>query len=161
MTNKLSSSAQKFQSLLIKMGYSNKVIEHAETTRTAQEAADTIGCEVGQIVKSLIFKTKQTEQPILVIASGDNRVDEKIIRTEVGEKILRPDADFVRENTGYAIGGIPPFGHSKELITFIDIDLLQHEQIWAAAGTPKSVFMLTVEQLQTMTGGKVITLRKE
>ncbi|MEK6256453.1 MAG: YbaK/EbsC family protein [Chloroflexota bacterium] len=160
MANKLSPSAQKIQDALLEMGYANEVIEHQQATRTAEEAAATIGCKVEQIVKSLIFKTKGSGEPILVIASGPNRVDEKIIRVEVGEKIARSDADFVRENTGFSIGGIPPFGHIKKLKTFIDIDLLKYEELWAAAGTPNAVFMLNGEQLVEMTGGKVIMLRK-
>ena len=156
MPDSLSSSAQKVQVALSSLGYNHEVIEHAETTRTAEEAAATIGCEVGQIVKSLIFKTKKSGKAILVIASGPNRVDEKIIRDKIGEKIGRPDADFVREQTGFSIGGIPPVGHIQHLTTFIDEDLLQYDEIWAAAGTPNAVFKLKPGELVEMTGGKVM-----
>src|SRR4026209_1239907 len=107
----LSLSAQKIQDLLNTLGYHYTVIEHAESTRTAQEAADRAGCELGQIVKSLIFKGKDSGKPILVLTSGVNRVDEKRIRGYAGEAIGRPDADFVRTVTGCAIGGVPPVGH--------------------------------------------------
>lgn len=160
MSESLSSSAQKVQSALKSLGYDHQIIEHTETTRTAEEAAATIGCDVGQIVKSLIFKTKNSGKAILVIATGPNRVDEKIIRDEIGEKIGRADADFVREHTGYTIGGIPPLGHTHRLTTFIDEDLFQYDEIWAAAGTPNSVFKLKPGELIKMTGGKVMRIRK-
>lgn len=160
MSESLSSSAQKVQGALVSLGYSHQVIEHKQATRTAEEAASTIGCEVGQIVKSLIFKTKKSGKAILVIASGPNRVDEKIIRDEIGEKIGRADAEFVREHTGYAIGGIPPLGHIQQLTTFVDEDLFRYEEIWAAAGTPNSVFKLKPEELVEMTGGKILRVRK-
>src|SRR5574339_994690 len=102
----LSSSAQKIQDLLNSLGYQFTVIEHAESTRTAQEAADRAGCELGQIVKSLIFKGKESGKTILVLTSGANRVDEKRISEYAGEAITRPDADFVRAVTGFAIGGV-------------------------------------------------------
>lgn len=158
MSKSLSSSTQKVQSALKSLGYNHPIIEHAETTRTAEEAAATIGCDVGQIVKSLVFKTKKSGRAILVIASGPTRVDEKIIKAELGEKIGRADAEFVREQTGFSIGGIPPLGHIQRLTTFIDEDLLQYEEIWAAAGTPNSVFKLKPGELVEMTGGKVIRI---
>jgi prolyl-tRNA editing enzyme YbaK/EbsC (Cys-tRNA(Pro) deacylase) len=156
MSTTLSSSAQKVQDALKALGYENQVIEHDQTTRTAQEAADTIGCTVGQIVKSLIFKGKTSDKPVLIVASGPNRVDEKIIKQHLGEKITRPDADYVREHTGYAIGGIPPVGLPQTITTFIDQDLKQYTEIWAAAGTPRAVFKLTPQELVAMTGGTVI-----
>jgi len=160
MSNDLSPSAQKVQATLQKLGYNHQVIEHEETTRTAEDAAATIGCDVGQIVKSLIFKTKNSGKAILVIASGPNRVDEKIIRNEIGEKIGRADADFVRSQTGFAIGGIPPIGLVQSLPTFIDEALLQYDEIWAAAGTPNAVFSMTPNELVKMSGGKVIQFTK-
>src|SRR6186713_133830 len=107
----LSQSAQKIQDLLNSLGYHYAVIEHAESTRTAQEAADRVGCDLGQIVKSLIFRGKTSNKPILVLTSGANRVDEKLISQYAGEPIGRADPDFVRAVTGFAIGGIPPIGH--------------------------------------------------
>jgi len=155
----LSPTAQKIQNLLRSQGYDYVVIEHAESTRTAQEAADRAGCELGQIVKSLIFKGNGTGKPILVLTSGVNRVDEKRIREYVGEKIGKADAEFVRAITGFAIGGVPPLGHVQPMQTYIDEDFLQYETIWAAAGTPNAIFELKTIDLQKMTGGKVVRVK--
>jgi prolyl-tRNA editing enzyme YbaK/EbsC (Cys-tRNA(Pro) deacylase) len=155
----LSSSAQKVQDLLISLGFNCKVIEHTESTRTAQEAADRAGCTLGQITKSLIFKGKTSHKPILVLTSGSNRVDEKRISEYAGEAIVRADADFVRAVTGFAIGGVPPLGHAQEMETFLDEDLLQYATIWAAAGTPNAIFELTPDELQKMTAGKVVGVK--
>ena len=152
----LSSTAQKIQNLLNELGYNYTVIEHAESTRTAQEAADQAGCELGQIVKSLIFRGKTSGKPILVLTSGPNRVNEKLISEYAGESIGKADADFVRAVTGYAIGGIPPFGHVEPMETYLDEDFLKYTTIWAAAGTPKAIFELKTEDLQKMTNGKVV-----
>jgi prolyl-tRNA editing enzyme YbaK/EbsC (Cys-tRNA(Pro) deacylase) len=151
----LSPSAQKIQDQLKTLGYDYTVIEHTESTRTAQEAADRAGCELGQIVKSLIFKGKDSGKPILVLTSGANRVDEKRISGYAGEPIGRADADFVRAVTGFAIGGVPPLGHLQKMETYIDEDFLQYQTIWAAAGTPNAIFELKTEDLQKMTDGKV------
>jgi len=147
----LAKSAQSVQQTLAEKGLPFKVVELSESTRTANDAAATIGCEVAQIVKSLIFKTKDSHKPVLILASGPNRVNEKIIKA---------DADFTREVTGFAIGGIPPVAH-KELIDliFIDEDLLKFEEVWAAAGTPNAVFKLKGKDLIEMTNGKVISIQ--
>ena len=155
----LSSSAQKIQDLLLSLGYPYSVVEHAESTRTAQEAADRAGCELGQIVKSLIFRGKTSDKPILVLTSGANRVDEKLISGYAGETISRADADFVRAVTGYAIGGVPPIGHTEKMETYLDADFLSHQTIWAAAGTPNAIFELRTEDLQKMTGGKIAQVK--
>ena len=155
----LSPSAQKVQDALRDLVFDLTVIEHAESTRTAQEAADRVGVTVGQIVKSLIFKGKTSGKPILVLTSGANRVDEKRIRSYAGEKIGRADADFVRAVTGYAIGGVPPIAHLQQMETYLDEDFLQYETIWAAAGTPKAIFELKTEDLQKMTGGKIVVVK--
>jgi prolyl-tRNA editing enzyme YbaK/EbsC (Cys-tRNA(Pro) deacylase) len=152
----LSPSAQKIQNLLGELGYPYTVIEHAESTRTAQEAADRAGCELGQIVKSLIFKGKTTGKPILVLTSGPNRVNEKKIEEYAGEPIGKADADFVRAVTGFAIGGVPPIGHAQPMETYLDEDFLKYQTIWAAAGTPNAIFELKTEDLQPMTSGKVV-----
>jgi prolyl-tRNA editing enzyme YbaK/EbsC (Cys-tRNA(Pro) deacylase) len=154
----LSVSAQKVQDALNAHGLQLDVKEFAESTRTAEDAARAIGCQLGQIVKSLIFKTKKSGKAVLVIASGSNRVDEKIIRQHVGEKISRADADFVRQQTGFAIGGVPPVGHSQPIITFIDEDLLGYDEIWAAAGTPNAVFRLTPDELLKIVDGEVVAV---
>jgi len=155
----LSASAQKIQNLLTELGYNYNVIEHAESTRTAQEAAERAGCELGQIVKSLIFKGKVSGKPILVLTSGANRVDEKRISEYAQEAISRADADFVRTVTGYAIGGVPPIGHIQKMETYLDEDFLQYKTIWAAAGTPNAIFELTTGDLQKMTDGKIMQVK--
>src|SRR5512135_2992485 len=143
----LSPSAQKIQEILNSYGQNFKVIEFSESTRTAQEAADRIGCQLGQIVKSLIFRGQHTNKAILVLVSGSNRADEKKISLYSNETIGRADPDFVRTETGFAIGGVPPIGHTHQLETFIDEDLLKYTSVWAAAGTPNAVFELPSSDL--------------
>jgi prolyl-tRNA editing enzyme YbaK/EbsC (Cys-tRNA(Pro) deacylase) len=155
----LSPSAQKIQDQIKSLGYSYTVVEHTESTRTAQEAADRAGCELGQIVKSLIFKGRESGKPVLVLTSGANRVDEKRISGYAGEPISRADADFVRNVTGFAIGGVPPVGHIQKMETYIDEDFLQYQTIWAAAGTPNAIFELQTEDLQKMTDGSVVQVK--
>ena len=155
----LSPSSQKIQDLLYSLGYSYTVIEHAESTRTAQEAADRAGCELGQIVKSLIFQGKTSGKPILVLTSGANRVDEKRISEYAGEPIRRADVEFVRTVTGFAIGGVPPIGHNHKMETYLDGDLQQYVVIWAAAGTPNAIFELTPSDLQKMTNGIIVQVK--
>jgi prolyl-tRNA editing enzyme YbaK/EbsC (Cys-tRNA(Pro) deacylase) len=155
----LSPSAQKIQDLLHSLGYRYTVIEHAESTRTAQEAADRAGCELGQIVKSLIFKGKESNKPILVLTSGANRVDEKRISAYAGESIGKADAEFARAVTGFAIGGVPPIGHVETIETYLDEDFLQYEKVWAAAGTPNAIFELKTSDLQKMTGGETVRVK--
>ncbi len=159
MPEELSSSAQKVQNALAEMGYDYRVQELPQSTRTALEAAQAIGCQVEQIVKSLIFRTKQTGRAVLVVASGSNRVNEKKLAARLGEPIERATPDFVRQQTGYAIGGVPPLGHANALLTFVDEDLLQYSQIWAAAGTPFAVFGLEPAELVKMTGGEVTGIK--
>lgn len=158
MSDSLSSSALRVQNALDQHGVLCEVVELPNSTRTAVEAAEAIGCSVSQIVKSLIFQGKSSGQPILVVASGSNRVNEKRLKQIVGEKIRKPDAAFVREQTGFAIGGVAPIGHLNPLSTYIDEDLLQYEVIWAAAGTPHAVFRLDPEILQKITGGQIISV---
>ena len=155
----LSPSAQKVQDKLNSLGYEYTVVEHAGSTRTAQEAADRAGCELGQIVKSLIFKGMDSNKPILVLTSGANRVDEKRISKYAGEPIGRADADFVRSVTSFAIGGVPPVGHPTPMETYVDEDFLQYQTIWAAAGTPNAIFELRTEDLPKMTDGKVVRVK--
>jgi len=152
----LSSSALKVQQALSAIGMQLEVIELPASTRTSLEAAQAIGCQVGQIAKSLIFMALSSRRPILVIASGSNRVNEGLIAGLVGEEIGKADADFVLSHTGFAIGGVPPLGHAEALETYIDQDLLQYSEIWAAAGTPHAVFRLAPADLLRMANGKVI-----
>lgn len=160
MSSELKKSAQRVQQALDAFGFALQVREFAASTRTAQDAADAIGCTVGQIAKSLIFKGKDSQLPILVIASGCNRVNEKAVKQHLGEKLDKADAAFVLEHTGYAIGGIPPVGHASSMVTILDADLLQYEEIWAAAGTPNAVFRLTPQILLDMTGATVLDVKK-
>ncbi len=155
----LPKSAQRVQDALDTFNLSLTVVEMPDSTRTAKEAADALRCTVAQIAKSLIFRGAETGRPILIIASGANRVNEKAVGRLVGEKLARADADFVQEHAGYAIGGIPPVGHASFIATYIDEDLLQYDEIWAAAGTPHAVFALTPDILKTITGGHVISVK--
>ena len=158
MTNPLSPSALRVQQALQAQGFDLQVLELPDSTRTAMDAAQAVGCQVGQIVKSLIFKAKRTGRPVLVVASGANRVNERIIEELIAEPLGKADADFVRQHTGFAIGGVPPVGHLETLLTFIDQDLLQYSEIWAAAGTPNAVFRLSPADLARMTGGEVVRI---
>lgn len=154
----LSPSAQRVQDALDTFGISLQVVELPSSTRSAVEAAQAIGCRVEQIAKSLVFKTTQSNRPVLVIASGPNRVNEKRIAELFGEPVVKADADYVRQRTGFVIGGVPPAGHLEPLSTFVDKDLLQYEMIWAAAGTPNAVFQLTPADLVRITSGSVIQI---
>jgi prolyl-tRNA editing enzyme YbaK/EbsC (Cys-tRNA(Pro) deacylase) len=158
MSEPLSESAQKVQDALNRFGVTSKVMELPGSTRTAQEAAQAIGCRVEQIAKSLVFQAKTTGRPVLVVASGANRVNEKKIRDLLSEPVRKADAEFVREYTGFAIGGVPPAGLAKPMEIFIDEDLFKYEEIWAAAGTPHAVFKLTAEDLLKITQGKVVKI---
>ena len=155
----LSSSAKKVQEVLKVLGLELQVVELQETTRTSADAARAVGCEVGQIAKSLVFRGQRTQRPILVIASGSNRVNEKRVGELISEPLGKADADFVRQKTGFVIGGVPPVGHAEKLEVFIDEDLLRYSEIWAAAGTPNAVFRLTPSDLVRMTEGRVIGIK--
>jgi Cys-tRNA(Pro) deacylase len=143
-------SALKVQGIL---GSAYQVVEFDESTGTSAEAAAAIGCTLAQIAKSLVFRSASGKS-ILVVASGSNRVDEKKVGRLLGEKIGRADADFVREQTGYAIGGVAPVGHRNAPVVLLDEDLKTFAEIWAAAGTPNAVFRLTPAQLQSLTDGQ-------
>jgi prolyl-tRNA editing enzyme YbaK/EbsC (Cys-tRNA(Pro) deacylase) len=155
----LSSSAQKVQEAMKKLGFDYGVVELPSTTRSAADAANAIGCKVEQIAKSIVFRAKSTDRPVLVIASGVNRVNEKRVGELLSEPIGKADADFVRKATGFAIGGVPPFGHLQKMEIFIDEDLLNYDKIWAAAGTPNAVFGLFPADLVKMTGGRVTSIK--
>lgn len=159
MSVSLSASAQKVQDALLAAGVECTVVELPDSTRSAQEAAQAVGCEIGQIVKSLVFQGKRSKEPILVLTSGANRVNEKRIGELLSEPIKKASADFVRERTGFAIGGVPPVGHLETLRTLIDEDLLQHEEIWAAAGTPHALFKFCPTDLEKITQGGIISVK--
>jgi Cys-tRNA(Pro) deacylase len=159
MSEKLKSSALRVQEALQDNGLTCEIVQMQDTTRTAEDAARAVGCVVGQIVKSLVFEGRQSHRPVLVVTSGANRVNEKAIGQKLAESIKMAKPEFVREMTGFAIGGVPPVGHRHPLKIFIDEDLLQYEEIWAAAGTPHAVFKLTPEELKTITSGEVISVK--
>ena len=158
MARSLSSSSQKVQDILDTYEVTFEVVELPSSTRTAREAAESIGCDVSSIAKSLMFIGKQTSKAVMVIASGKNRVDEYLLTEAVGEEISLADAKQVREVTGFAIGGVPPVGFTNPIPVYIDADLMECEEIWAAAGTPFSVFRLEPEDLKLLTDGKTIKI---
>lgn len=128
------------------------------STRTATDAAAACGCAVGQIVKSLVFRGRSSGKPYLLLVSGANRVDEKSVGAVLGEPLTRPDAQFVRDVTGFAIGGIPPLGHETALATYFDRALMQYDVVWAAAGTPQAVFAVAPALLADKTGATIISM---
>jgi prolyl-tRNA editing enzyme YbaK/EbsC (Cys-tRNA(Pro) deacylase) len=150
-------AARRVQEKLRAAGSSCEVRMMAATARSAAEAAASIGCTVAQIAKSLVFRAK-SGRAVLVIASGTNRVDEKKVAAALGEGIGKADADFVRDRTGYAIGGVAPIGHDAGVRIFIDADLQRYDEIWAAAGHPHAVFRLTPGELERLTQGSVIAV---
>ena len=152
----LPAAAAKVQSAAEALGLAIAIRLMPDSTRTAAEAAAACGCAVGQIVKSLIFRGKDTGRPLLLLVSGANRVNEKGVAVTIGEQLTRPDAAFARDATGFAIGGIPPLGHAAPLPTWIDADLLQYETVWAAAGTPNAVFSVDPGRLRDAVRATVI-----
>jgi prolyl-tRNA editing enzyme YbaK/EbsC (Cys-tRNA(Pro) deacylase) len=156
----LKPAAQRVEDLLAAQGMGGRVVEFPDSTRSSAEAAAAIGCTLAQIAKSLVFKSA-SGRPVLVVASGVNRVDENKVKAEIGQKIGRADADYVRERTGYAIGGVAPFGHSEAPIVLIDRDLLALDPIWAAAGTPNAVFRLSPGELLRLSGGTVTDVKQD
>jgi prolyl-tRNA editing enzyme YbaK/EbsC (Cys-tRNA(Pro) deacylase) len=160
MNGQLSQNAQRIQDALNESGLQSEVVELPDSTRTALEAAQAIGCHVEQIVKSLVFKAKRTEAPVLVLTSGANRVDERKIEALIGEPLGRAEAEFVKQISGFSIGGVPPIGHRQAIETYIDEDLMKHEYLWAAAGTPHAVFQISSIDLVNLTGGMVADVKR-
>lgn len=154
MNDKRSLGIDDVRRFLGERGFENQIVELSDSARTAQLAAAAIGTSVAQIVKSLIFKGAQTNAPILVLASGANRVDEKKIADIIGEPVKKADADFVRDRTGFSIGGVPPFAHLEPMRTVIDQDLLEFPDIWSAAGHPHAVVRLLPGDLLSMCQGE-------
>lgn len=154
----LSASAARVQAALHGLGLSCDVRELDATTRTARDAANAVGCEVGQIVKSLVFRGATSGRTVLVLASGANRVNEDTLAALLGEPAAKADPDFVRAETGFAIGGVPPVGHPQPLTTLLDAALLRYDAVWAAAGTPHAVFRITPDELLRATGARVAEL---
>jgi prolyl-tRNA editing enzyme YbaK/EbsC (Cys-tRNA(Pro) deacylase) len=150
-----SATVQRVQDALRALGGGHEVVDLGLSARTAVDAARAVGCRVDQIAKSLVFRLGHSGRPLLVVTSGAHRVNEQKVAALVGEPLERANADFVRAETGFAIGGVAPIGHAKSVPTLVDEHLLTFEEIWAAAGHPNMVFRLTPADLLQMTGGRV------
>lgn len=157
-TQELPASSARVAEAARRLGLAITIAVHGRPTRTAEEAAEACGTGVERIIKSLVFEGADSGRPYLLLVAGNNRVDEKKAAATLGEALRRPDAGKVRALTGYAIGGIPPFGHAETLQTFIDADLLAHDIVWAAAGTPTTVFPVDPRRLAEATGATAITV---
>jgi len=151
----------RIQQLLAEARVDSRVVEFEQPTRTSTEAAAAIGCTVAEIAKSVVFRTRESGQAVVVIASGGNRVCEEKVAKLVGEKLGRADADFVRQSTGFVIGGVSVIGHAKPVRMFLDADLQRFHTVWTAAGTPYSVFPLTPAELSRLTGATWSDVRLE
>ncbi|MGE5615440.1 MAG: YbaK/EbsC family protein [Bacillota bacterium] len=159
MAEELSRSARKIQDLLTSRGAECEVVQLPASTRTSAEAAAAVGCSVAQIAKSIVLRTAQSDKAVIVVASGVNRVNEAKVAGYIGEPIRKADADFVREKTGFVIGGVPPIGHAEPIDTIVDEDLMKLGDVWAAAGTPNSVFKVSAENLLALTGGTLRSIK--
>lgn len=155
----LSSSAQRVQDALVALGSDAIVVEHENPGRTAAEAALLLRCDIAQIAKSIIFKNTVTGRSVLVITSGANRVDEKKVTGILGDKLAKADAAFVREQTGFAIGGVPPVAHANSGAILLDADLLKFDQVFPAGGTPHAMFAIDPNELLRMSGAQVADVR--
>ena len=151
-------SVRRVEEALRERGLAGRIVELSDSTRTAAMAAAALGCQVEQIVKSLVFRGTESDLPILVVASGGNRVDEALVAVLVGEAIAKADAVYVRARTGFAIGGVPPVAHSERPTILVDENLLTYRELWAAAGSPFSVFRLTPDELLDLTGGTLASI---
>jgi prolyl-tRNA editing enzyme YbaK/EbsC (Cys-tRNA(Pro) deacylase) len=152
-------AVQRVASALLAVGVAPRIVEFAETTRTAEDAARAIGTDVARIVKSLVFMAG--ESPLLVLVSGVNRVAVDRLGAALGADVRRADASRVRDATGFAIGGVPPIGHTTKLPIVLDRDLLQYDLVYAAAGTPHAVFPISPDELLRITGARVLSVREE
>jgi prolyl-tRNA editing enzyme YbaK/EbsC (Cys-tRNA(Pro) deacylase) len=154
-----SPSIARVQDALRAAGLSNEVRELPDSTRSSAEAAAALGCSVAQIAKSVVFRSG-SGRPVLVVASGANRVDERKVEALLGDRLLRADAGYVRERTGFAIGGVAPIAHATPPHVFLDEELFAFDRVYAAAGTPFAIFALTPAELEALTGGLRADLRK-
>lgn len=149
-------AVDRFTAAAAAIGLEPAVQRFPDGTRTALEAAAAVGCEVGQIVKSLVFSID--DEPILILTSGANQVDTDLVGAHLGGRLGKADAAVVRESTGFAIGGTPPFGHTTPLRTLMDRDLLGYDEVWAAAGTPDTCFPINPQELASITGADIIAV---
>jgi prolyl-tRNA editing enzyme YbaK/EbsC (Cys-tRNA(Pro) deacylase) len=161
MSSELPAAAQRIQDFLAARGVATQVVALPASTRTAAEAAAAIGCEVSHIAKSIVFRAVRSDRPILVVASGVSRIDEARVADLAAEPITKASPDFVKERTGFVIGGVPPVGHPEPLTTFVDESLLAYPAIWAAAGTPRTVFRLTPAELVSLSKAVVASVREK
>lgn len=156
--SKPKSSVDRVRLAASKAGLGIEIVEMPGSTRTAEDAAAACGCSVGEIVKSLVFRGKASDQPVLLMVSGANRVDERAVARTIGEKLGRADADWVRETTGFAIGGVSPIGHTGPVRAFMDRDLMKYARVWAAGGSPRSVFAVAPNALVSATNADIIAM---
>lgn len=159
-------SRARVEAALLAGGITPAIVEYPAGTRTAADAAAAIGCHVGQIAKSIIFRAAPSDRVVLVLTSGANRVDEKKVLAGLadalaGDHLAKADAAFIREKTGFAIGGVAPVGHLSPPVIAMDRDLLQYAQLWAAAGTSSTVFPLTPQQLIALTNPVLIDVKAD
>lgn len=154
----LKPAAQRVQDALRDKGLESQVRHMSQATRSADEAAAACGCSVGQIVKSLVFRGAVSGKPYLLLVSGANRVNQEHVARVIGEALRRPDANDVRDITGFAIGGIPPLGHRTPLATYMDAALVDYALVWAAGGTPNAVFPIAPQRLAAAAGASIISV---
>lgn len=150
--------SDRFKKKLDNMGFSFDIIEFNQSTKTAQDAANALNCQIGQIVKSLVFKCINCGKPIIFLVSGSNKLDDKKVSETIGKKIEKANADFVKIYTGFSIGGVPPIGYEMNIEIYMDKDLLNFDEVWAAAGTPNSVFKINSKTLLEITKAKIISV---
>lgn len=155
----MSTPVDRVRQALAAQGLRVEITEFDRSTATSQQAADALGVPVATIVKSLVFLVD--EQPVLVLASGANRVDTDRLGRAAGGRVGKADADRIKAETGFAIGGVPPVGHARRLPTYIDAELMRHDLLWAAAGSPHAVFPVRPDELVRITGGQVVELAQE
>ena len=146
------SANERFSAAATRLGLKPDIVQFPEDTRTAAQAAAALKCELGQIIKSLVFKCE--EQPVLALTAGDRQVDTEKLGALCGGTIGKADAKIVREATGFAIGGVPPFGHASQLSCWIDQNIYRYEMAWGAAGTPDTVFAMQTADLVRLSGGQ-------
>jgi prolyl-tRNA editing enzyme YbaK/EbsC (Cys-tRNA(Pro) deacylase) len=154
----MSESVERVRAALVQAGHADTISEFPEGTRTSQDAASAVGCTVAQIAKSIVLRAG--EQVVLVVASGPNRVDLAKISAAIGTPVKSADGRWVRDVTGFAIGGVPPIAHTANVRIFIDADLMALDPVWAAAGTPRHVFKTSAGDLARMTGGTVMDVKE-
>lgn len=154
----LSRSARRVAEALREHGIDADVQELPESTRSAADAARTLGCDVAQITKSLVFREVEHDRPVLVLASGPDRVDEQRLAELVGARVEQAPAAWVKQRTGFAVGGVPPLGHREPVTTLVDAGVLAHELVWAAAGTPRAVFAASPQLLCQAAGARTVSV---